>query len=125
MEPRATMPRVDWTILRRSSDNEGSEGTRAAAPLGHVPALTGARGVAIALVLLQHYFRFLSGGFIGVDLFFVLSGFLITTLLLEERHTTGGVDLRAFYLRRARRLLPALVALLFVVAALAVAPSSP
>ena len=92
--------------------------------LGYVPAFDGLRGVAILLVISQHYYRFLSGGFIGVDLFFVLSGFLITTLLLEERHTTGTVSLRAFYGRRARRLLPALVALLVAVTVLTVMPGS-
>lgn len=79
--------------------------------LGYVPALDGIRGLAILLVLADHFLR-LPGGFYGVDLFFVLSGFLITTLLLEERANTGRVALRAFYLRRARRLLPALVTVL-------------
>jgi peptidoglycan/LPS O-acetylase OafA/YrhL len=84
--------------------------------LGYVPALDGLRGVAILGVLGVHLFG-LSGGFYGVDLFFVLSGFLITTLLLEEHDRTGGVSLRAFYVRRARRLLPALGAVLVVIAA--------
>src|SRR5689334_14588074 len=55
------------------------------------------------------------GGALGVDLFFVLSGFLITSLLLNERHRSGTVSLRAFYGRRARRLLPALLTLVGVV----------
>ena len=79
--------------------------------LGHVPALDGIRGLAILLVVAYHFLG-LPGGFYGVDLFFVLSGFLITTLLLEEHAATGRVSLRAFYLRRARRLLPALAAVL-------------
>ncbi|HJU37756.1 MAG TPA: acyltransferase [Gaiellaceae bacterium] len=79
--------------------------------LGYVPALDGIRGLAILLVVAYHFLG-LPGGFYGVDLFFVLSGFLITTLLLEERAATGRVSLRAFYLRRARRLLPALGAVL-------------
>ena len=83
-------------------------------PLGRVPALDGVRGFAIALVLGYHVL-WLPGGLFGVDLFFALSGFLITTLLLEERERTGSVDLRAFYLRRAHRLLPAVLALLLVV----------
>jgi peptidoglycan/LPS O-acetylase OafA/YrhL len=86
-----------------------------AARLGYVPALDGLRGVAILGVLGVHLFG-LSGGFYGVDLFFVLSGFLITTLLLEERDRTGSVSLRAFYVRRARRLMPALVAVLALIA---------
>src|SRR5678815_255989 len=75
--------------------------------LGHRPALDGLRGVAILLVLLCHIPRLpFGGGFIGVDLFFVLSGFLITSLLLEEWRKTGTVSLRAFYARRALRLFP-------------------
>jgi peptidoglycan/LPS O-acetylase OafA/YrhL len=81
--------------------------------------------VAILLVLSYHCFTHPSGGFYGVDLFFVLSGFLITSLLLDERARTGGIDLRAFYIRRARRLLPALFAFLVVVAPfLAARPST-
>jgi peptidoglycan/LPS O-acetylase OafA/YrhL len=75
--------------------------------LGHVPALDGLRGIAIGVVVGFHYFRQPPGGFAGVDLFFVLSGFLITTLLLEEHAEMGTVSLRRFYERRARRLLPA------------------
>ena len=81
--------------------------------LGHVPALDGLRGIAIAAVCANHFFG-LPGGYFGVDLFFVLSGFLITTLLLEERDERGSISLRNFYVRRARRLFPALAALLVV-----------
>lgn len=87
--------------------------------LGHRKSLDGVRGLAIVFVLLSHVPSLpLGGGFIGVDLFFVLSGFLITTLLLEERRETGGIRLGAFYARRALRLLPALVAMLLVVVGL-------
>jgi hypothetical protein len=89
--------------------------------LGYAPALDGLRGVAIALVMLHHA-DVLPGGYIGVDVFFVLSGFLITTLLLEERAAQGRISLRGFYRRRARRILPALITLLLgylVVVALA------
>jgi peptidoglycan/LPS O-acetylase OafA/YrhL len=81
--------------------------------LGHVPALDGVRGIAIALVLVHHIapVTFVGGSF-GVDLFFILSGFLITSLLLDEWHTVGRISLSGFYIRRARRLLPALVLLL-------------
>jgi peptidoglycan/LPS O-acetylase OafA/YrhL len=83
--------------------------------LGYQPALDGLRAVAVTVVVLFHIgFNRLRGGNIGVDVFFVLSGFLITTLLLRERRRTAGVDLRGFWARRARRLLPSL----FVVAAL-------
>ena len=83
--------------------------------LGYVPALDGVRAIAIAAVTGLHFFG-LSGGNYGVDLFFVLSGFLITTLLLEQHEKTGSIELSDFYLRRARRLLPALVTLLLAVA---------
>ena len=81
----------------------------------HLPGLDGLRAIAVAAVLVYHLSPgALPGGFIGVDIFFVISGFLITGLLLRERETTGGLRLRAFWLRRARRLLPALIALLLV-----------
>jgi peptidoglycan/LPS O-acetylase OafA/YrhL len=80
--------------------------------LGYRPALDGLRGIAIALVVAFHAFGWPRGGTLGVDLFFVLSGFLITSLLLEEHGTTGRIDVRSFYVRRARRLLPALAVLL-------------
>jgi len=88
--------------------------------LGHRPALDGLRGVAILLVILGHLFSTPRGGELGVDVFFVLSGFLITTLLLEEREATGRIDLRAFYRRRALRLLPALVLMLATCSVVAV-----
>ena len=75
-----------------------------------VPALNGIRGVAVALVVVAHGgIPGVDGGFIGVDVFFVLSGFLITSLLLDELGRTGRIDLRGFWIRRARRLLPALL----------------
>jgi peptidoglycan/LPS O-acetylase OafA/YrhL len=89
--------------------------------LGYKPALDGLRGLAILGVLFRHAFHVPLGGGFGVDLFFVLSGFLITTLLLEERERTGRISFREFYRRRALRLLPALVTMLlaFVVVDLA------
>jgi peptidoglycan/LPS O-acetylase OafA/YrhL len=81
--------------------------------------LDGLRGVAVAVVVLFHaQVPFASGGFLGVSLFFTLSGFLITTLLLAEFETDGTVSLRRFYLRRARRLLPAAYVTLLLVALL-------
>jgi peptidoglycan/LPS O-acetylase OafA/YrhL len=79
--------------------------------LGHVPALDGLRGIAILMVLALHANQ-IPGGALGVDLFFVLSGFLITALLLGEWTENGAISLRRFYVRRARRLLPALVVML-------------
>lgn len=86
--------------------------------LGHQPALDGVRGLAILGVLLAHgqshgaLPHLIPGGHLGVTVFFVLSGFLITTLLLEEHHRHRAINLRHFYLRRAARLVPALLVLL-------------
>jgi len=77
-----------------------------------VPALDGLRGAALLAVLAFHANGMLRGGYLGVDLFFVLSGFLITRLLLAEHRTTGRIALGAFWVRRARRLFPALLALM-------------
>src|SRR5258708_36994814 len=77
--------------------------------LGYRPALDGVRGVAILLVMATHFGVGLpQGGRIGVTIFFALSGYLITGLLLAERLKTGRIDLKAFWIRRGRRLLPAL-----------------
>ena len=91
--------------------------TTAPAKLGYRPALDGLRALAILPVVVFHstYSRILPGGANGVDLFFVLSGFLITTLLLEEHALDGRISIGHFYARRAVRLGPAL--LLFVAAA--------
>jgi peptidoglycan/LPS O-acetylase OafA/YrhL len=84
-----------------------------------VPALDGIRAVAIIAVLLYHHYQYdvpgshaWAGGFLGVDVFFVLSGFLITTLLLHEHANSGRIDFARFWSRRARRLLPAMFALI-------------
>jgi len=84
------------------------------------PSLDGVRALAIGAVIAFHL-GVLGGGWIGVDVFFVLSGFLITTLLLDERDRTGSVHLRAFWARRARRLLPALCLMLVALALYAAA----
>ena len=83
--------------------------------LPYLPGLDGVRAIAVVAVLLFHLpQRLLPGGFLGVDVFFVLSGFLITSLLLGEMETTERLRFGAFYARRARRLLPALLAVLAV-----------
>jgi peptidoglycan/LPS O-acetylase OafA/YrhL len=75
----------------------------------------GLRGIAIVLVLLFHGTTLFPGGFIGVDVFFVISGFLITGMLLDELEATDHIDLLGFYDRRIRRLLPAATLLLLIV----------
>jgi peptidoglycan/LPS O-acetylase OafA/YrhL len=83
------------------------------ARLGYTPALDGFRAIAVTLVVTYHAkIPGVRGGPLGVDLFFALSGFLITTLLLQERDTRGTISLGAFYARRGLRLLPALFAVL-------------
>ncbi|MEH3088377.1 MAG: acyltransferase family protein [Microbacterium arborescens] len=90
-------------------------------PRARIAGLDGLRALAVALVVVSHLFPawLLGSGFIGVDVFFVISGFLITTLLLREQAREGGIRLRAFWARRARRLLPALAAVVTVSASLA------
>ncbi|WP_436793328.1 DUF459 domain-containing protein [Actinospongicola halichondriae] len=93
--------------------------------LGHLPQLDGLRAVAVVAVLLFHgAVPWSTGGFLGVDLFFVVSGFLITALLLEEASGTGHVDVADFYRRRIRRLLPAMIGVVAVVVGFAVVFSS-
>ena len=99
----------------------------APAPVRHkfpyAPGLDGVRALAVTAVVLYHLGTTgitapytARGGFLGVDVFFVLSGFLITSLLLVERVDTGRISIRQFYIRRARRLLPALYTMMAVVA---------
>lgn len=81
--------------------------------LPYMPALTGLRGFSVLCVLIFHAnVHWLPGGFLGVDIFFVLSGFLITALLTLEFDHTRKIALKKFYMRRARRLLPALIVVL-------------
>lgn len=90
--------------------------------LSHEPALDGIRGIAVLLVLVWHYIGdillkpvpWIQSGHLGVDLFFVLSGFLITALMLNEHNRAGNISFSGFYRRRVFRLLPALV--IFLVA---------
>jgi peptidoglycan/LPS O-acetylase OafA/YrhL len=118
------------TVCRLADDDETSTTlgalttdvpVRSATPrmhrLVHQPALDGLRGVAVAVVVLFHLdigvFR---GGYLGVSVFFTLSGFLITSVLLDEWHERGDIDLGRFYLRRLKRLMPAsLLTLLSIV----------
>ena len=79
----------------------------------YIPAIDGLRAVAVIAVMFYHLgFTWIPGGFLGVDLFFVISGYVITRLLLDSIAQSGGLDLRGFYIARARRLLPALLFML-------------
>ena len=81
----------------------------------YIPAIDGLRAVAVIAVMLYHLgFDWIPGGFLGVDLFFVISGYVITRLLLDSIQRSGGLDLRAFYIARIRRLLPPLVFMIIV-----------
>jgi peptidoglycan/LPS O-acetylase OafA/YrhL len=124
--------RVDVADGATGGPSRGSSATtraESAAPrLGYQPSLDGLRAVAVVAVLLYHgaainglegLHRWTRGGYLGVSAFFTLSGFLITTLLLGERADDGKVSLVGFWSRRARRLLPASLALLAVVCVLA------
>ncbi len=87
-----------------------------ARPMGQQPALDGIRALSVTIVILYHAgFTWMHGGFFGVEVFFVVSGFLITALLVDERAANGRVSLRGFWARRARRLLPALFVMLLAV----------
>ena len=121
-----TVPRPGGTTVleptpRRTGPRRGGRGPRDVRPRpGHIPGLDGLRAIAVVAVLFFHFLpATLPGGFLGVDVFFVVSGFLITTLLLREVDSRGRVDLLNFWRRRARRLLPALV--LVVISSVSVA----
>ena len=90
-----------------------------AAKRRHIPGLDGVRGIAVVAVLLYHFWPHLfPGGFMGVDMFFVLSGYLITFLLVREYRKTGRISLKQFWLRRARRILPAALVVIAICTAL-------
>ena len=89
------------------------------APKGirYIPAIDGLRAIAVISVMLYHLgFSWIPGGFLGVDLFFVISGYVITRLLLDSIQRSGGLDLRGFYVGRIRRLLPPLIFMLVITA---------
>src|SRR4051794_36293427 len=103
----------------------GAPPTRGAR-LPHVGALDGLRAVSLIAVLLYHGgFGWAKGGFLGVSTFFTLSGFLITSLLLVENHQNGQISLRRFWSARARRLVPAALVALLLVAAFAMFAATP
>ena len=112
------------TRMSAAGAREGLGVAPPAAPevrLPYSPGLDGMRALAVMAVLLYHAdLRWIPGGFLGVEVFFVVSGYLITALLLAEWRQRGSIDLKGFWMRRARRLLPALYVLLVVTLAFSV-----
>jgi peptidoglycan/LPS O-acetylase OafA/YrhL len=107
--------------IRLTRAPEVSNRTTGGVQLPYLPGLDGLRALAVIAVLLYHAgLPWMPGGFLGVEVFFVISGYLITSLLLKEWRHRGRIHLRAFWLRRARRLLPALYLLLVVTLTFAV-----
>src|SRR5688572_9779295 len=107
--------------VRSPASGSHTDRTGGGVRLPYMPGLDGLRALAVIAVLLYHAgISWIPGGFLGVEVFFVLSGYLITALLLAEWRTRGSVDLKAFWLGRARRLLPALYLVLIVTLAYAV-----
>src|SRR5436309_1396922 len=94
-------------------------------PPAYVAALDGLRGLAVVAVVVYHFApTWLPAGFLGVDVFFVVSGFLITRLLLDDHHREHRIRLRRFWSRRVRRLLPGVTAMLAIVALVALVRST-
>ncbi|HME46616.1 acyltransferase family protein [Mycobacterium sp.] len=118
--PAGTGGRRRWVAPDpRAAHRRNSRATSGSRPARRpgIAGLDGLRAVAVALVLVSHGgIPGVAGGFIGVDIFFVLSGFLITSLLLDELGRTGRIDLAGFWIRRARRLLPGLLVMVLAVA---------
>jgi len=114
------MTNAEAELSPTDDSSKQNEGVQPSAGGGRIEGLDGLRAFAVLVVLAFHLWPAkLPGGFLGVDFFFVISGYLITTLLLREKSKTGRITLSAFWTRRARRLLPALV--LVVTSSVAVA----
>ncbi len=114
--PSTSAPRAGTPATERTSGSTSK----------HRADIDGLRAIAILLVVSYHAgVPFISGGYVGVDVFFVISGFLITGLLLQEVARTGTISIRDFYARRARRLLPASALVLVVTLFIAHAIMSP
>ncbi len=103
---------ADGVATSRATPNSSAGPWR----LKHTPAFDGLRALAVLAVMVHHaHLPYMDGGFLGVDVFFVLSGFLITALLVQERDRNGTVDVWLFYARRALRLFPALLVMVAIV----------
>lgn len=112
-QPTTDQPTTQFRTVESARSETRSGSTHSTTSFGYSPALDGLRAFAVLSVVLFHCgVDGLSGGFLGVDTFFVLSGFLITSLLLSEHLRNGHIRLRTFWVRRARRLMPALLAML-------------
>jgi peptidoglycan/LPS O-acetylase OafA/YrhL len=112
----ATAPLPRSAVRRKSPNRPKPTPYPKPAPISRWSSLDGIRAFAVVGVVLYHAgVAWIPGGLLGVDVFFVLSGFLITSLLLREVRAGGRIDLRAFWYRRARRLLPALLLVLIAV----------
>ncbi len=96
--------------------NNNLENCRVKRSTRYMPGLDGLRAIAVIGIIIYHLNKqWLTGGFLGVDTFFVISGYLITSLLLNEYEETGIINLKNFWIRRFKRLIPAVLTLVFVV----------
>ncbi|WP_243667932.1 acyltransferase family protein [Clavibacter michiganensis] len=113
---RGTPALPDPSELRSAPDdkNPPSEGDSPTVNRGFRPDVEGLRALAVVAVIVDHLFDWPSGGFVGVDVFFVISGFLITGLLLKEYERTKTISFLDFYKRRVRRIMPAALLVLVV-----------
>src|SRR5215204_6107660 len=108
----ARVEHAETTVLPRATVRRGRSHI---SRVPYLPGLDGLRAIAVVAVMVYHASSdWLPGGFLGVDVFFVISGYLITLLLIAEHEKTGRVHLGHFWLRRARRLLPALFLMLLL-----------
>ncbi|WP_049897647.1 acyltransferase family protein [Nesterenkonia massiliensis] len=118
VEPKRPVPSPRGSLRTRHAIQRAA----AEREKGRIHGLDALRALAVVLVIVYHISpSWAPGGFIGVDVFFVISGFLITSLLLREYRDHGRINLRQFYLRRARRLLPAMVLVVAICTAAAAA----
>ena len=96
--------------------NNNLENCRVKRSTRYMPGLDGLRAIAVIGIIIYHLNKqWLTGGFLGVDTFFVISGYLITSLLLNEYEETVIINLKNFWIRRFKRLIPAVLTLVFVV----------